>query len=145
MKDLKEIPIRELLPQQEPFVMVDNLSYFDEKKTCTRFTIRQTNLFVEADCLNACALAENIAQTCAARLGYVNKYILKRSIQIGFIGAIRAMKVFDTPKVGDVLDTTIEVVEQIMDLTLVTATIKVGEKTLATAEMKIALAEEVRQ
>ena len=145
MKDLKEIPIRELLPQQEPFVMVDNLIHFDEKKTCTRFTIRQTNLFVEADCLNACALAENIAQTCAARLGYVNKYILKRSIQIGFIGAIRAMKVFDTPKVGDVLDTTIEVVEQIMDLTLVTATIKVGEKTLATADMKIALAEEVRQ
>ena len=145
MKDLKEIPIRELLPQQEPFVMVDNLIYFDEKKTCTRFTIRQDNLFVEADCLNACALAENIAQSCAARLGYVNKYILKRSIQIGFIGAIRAMKVFDTPKVGDVLDTTIEVVEQIMDLTLVTATIKVGEKTLATAEMKIALAEEVRQ
>ncbi|MFC2766868.1 MAG: pseudouridylate synthase [Prevotella sp.] len=145
MKDLKEIPIRELLPQQEPFVMVDNLIHFDEKKTCTRFTIRQTNLFVEADCLNACALAENIAQSCAARLGYVNKYILKRSIQIGFIGAIRAMKVFDTPKVGDVLDTTIEVVEQIMDLTLVTATIKVGEKTLATAEMKIALAEEVRQ
>ena len=145
MKDLKEIPIRELLPQQEPFVMVDNLIHFDEKKTCTRFTIRQTNLFVEADCLNACALAENIAQACAARLGYVNKYILKRSIQIGFIGAIRAMKVFDTPKVGDVLDTTIEVVEQIMDLTLVTATIKVGEKTLATAEMKIALAEEVRQ
>lgn len=145
MKDLKEIPIRELLPQQEPFVMVDSLIYFDEKKTCTRFTIRQTNLFVEADCLNACALAENIAQSCAARLGYVNKYILKRSIQIGFIGAIRAMKVFDTPKVGDVLDTTIEVVEQIMDLTLVTATIKVGEKTLATAEMKIALAEEVRQ
>ena len=145
MKDLKEIPIRELLPQQEPFVMVDNLIHFDEKKTCTRFTIRQDNLFVEAGCLNACALAENIAQSCAARLGYVNKYILKRSIQIGFIGAIRAMKVFDTPKVGDVLDTTIEVVEQIMDLTLVTATIKVGEKTLATAEMKIALAEEVRQ
>lgn len=145
MIDLNDIDIHELLPQQEPFVMVDKLTHFDEKKTCTRFTVRQDNLFVEAGRLDACALAENIAQTCAARLGYVNKYILKRAIQVGFIGAIRGMRVFDTPKVGDVLDTLIEVVEQIMDLTLVNAIVKMGEKTLATAEMKIALAEEVMQ
>lgn len=145
MKKLSEIDIHELLPQQEPFVMVDQLTFFDEKKTCTRFVVRQDNLFVEAGFLNACALAENIAQTCAARLGYVNKYILKRAIQIGFIGAIRDMKVVETPKVGDVLDTTIEVLEQIMDLTLVNATVKVGEKIITTAEMKIALAEEVMQ
>ncbi|MCH4148328.1 MAG: pseudouridylate synthase [Prevotella sp.] len=145
MKKLSEIDIHELLPQQEPFVMVDELTFFDEKKTCTRFVVQQDNLFVEAGFLNACALAENIAQTCAARLGYVNKYILKRAIQIGFIGAIRDMKVVETPRVGDVLDTTIEVLEQIMDLTLVNATVKVGEKIITTAEMKIALAEEVMQ
>ncbi len=145
MTDLNDIDIHELLPQQEPFVMVDRLTHFDEKKTCTRFAIRQDNLFVEEGRLNACALAENIAQTCAARLGYVNKYILNCSIQIGFIGAIRGMKVFATPKVGDLLDTSIEVVEQIMDLTLVNATVKAGEQTLATAEMKIALAEEAMQ
>lgn len=141
--DLEQIDIHELLPQREPFVMVDKLVYFDEKTTTTSFLVREDNLFVENGRLNTCALAENIAQTCAARLGYVNKYILKRGIQIGFIGAVKDMKVIDTPVVGDVLTTTIHVLEQIMGLTLVTAVIRIGDRVVATAEMKIALADEV--
>lgn len=141
--DLEQIDIHELLPQREPFVMVDKLVYFDEKTTTTSFLVREDNLFVENGRLNACALAENIAQTCAARLGYVNKYILKRGIQIGFIGAVKDMKVIDTPVVGDVLTTTIHVLEQIMGLTLVTAVIRIGDRVITTAEMKIALADEV--
>lgn len=141
--DLEQIDIHELLPQREPFVMVDKLVYFDEKTTTTSFLVREDNLFVENDRLNACALAENIAQTCAARLGYVNKYILKRGIQIGFIGAVKDMKVIDTPVMGDVLTTTIHVLEQIMGLTLVTAVIRIGDRVVTTAEMKIALADEV--
>lgn len=141
--DLEQIDIHELLPQREPFVMVDKLVYFDEKTTTTSFLVREDNLFVENGRLNACALAENIAQTCAARLGYVNKYILKRGIQIGFIGAVKDMKVIDTPVVGDVLTTTIHVLEQIMGLTLVTAVIRIGDRVVTTAEMKIALADEV--
>lgn len=141
--DLEQIDIHELLPQREPFVMVDKLVHFDEKTTTTSFLVREDNLFVENGRLNACALAENIAQTCAARLGYVNKYILKRGIQIGFIGAVKDMKVIDTPVVGDVLTTTIHVLEQIMGLTLVTAVIRIGDRVVTTAEMKIALADEV--
>lgn len=141
--DLEQIDIHELLPQRKPFVMVDKLVYFDEKTTTTSFLVREDNLFVENGRLNACALAENIAQTCAARLGYVNKYILKRGIQIGFIGAVKDMKVIDTPVVGDVLTTTIHVLEQIMGLTLVTAVIRIGDRVVTTAEMKIALADEV--
>lgn len=141
--DLEQIDIHELLPQREPFVMVDKLVYFDEKTTTTSFLVREDNLFVENGRLNACALAENIAQTCAARLGYVNKYILKRGIQIGFIGAVKDMKVIDTPVVGDVLTTTIHVLEQIMGLTLVTTVIRIGDRVVTTAEMKIALADEV--
>lgn len=141
--DLEQIDIHELLPQREPFVMVDKLVYFDEKTTTTSFLVREDNLFVENGRLNACALAENIAQTCAARLGYVNKYILKRGIQIGFIGAVKDMKVIDTPVVGDVLTTTIHVLEQIMGLTLVTAVIRIEDRVVTTAEMKIALADEV--
>ena len=141
--DLEQIDIHELLPQRKPFVMVDKLVYFDEKTTMTSFLVREDNLFVENGRLNACALAENIAQTCAARLGYVNKYILKRGIQVGFIGAVKDMKVIDTPVVGDVLTTTIHVLEQIMGLTLVTAVIRIGDRVVTTAEMKIALADEV--
>ena len=140
---LEDIDIHELLPQQEPFVMVDKLTSFDKKMTSTRFTIREDCLFVEAGMLEECAVAEIIAQTCAARLGYVNKYILKRGIQIGFIGGIKNLVINETPKVGDVLDTTIEVVEQVMEITLVSAIVKCDDRIIATAEMKIAMADDV--
>jgi 3-hydroxymyristoyl/3-hydroxydecanoyl-(acyl carrier protein) dehydratase len=45
--ELEKIDIHELLPQQEPFVMVDTLTFFDEKETSTTFTIREDNIFVE--------------------------------------------------------------------------------------------------
>jgi len=142
---LEDIDIHELLPQQEPFVMVDTLTHFDMQKTSTRFTVRPDNIFVNDGTLDACALAENIAQTCAARLGYINKYILnKPTIQLGFIGAIKSMKVSGTVKVGQQLSTDIEVLEQIMEIVLVSATVRNGDGVVATAEMKIALAEEAR-
>ena len=142
--ELEKIDIHELLPQQEPFVMVDTLTFFDEKETSTTFTVREDNIFVEDGVLNECAIAENIAQTCAARLGYINKYILKRGIQIGFIGGIKNMVFAESPKVGDVLHTTICVTEQVMEITLVNASVKCGDRIIATAEMKIAMAEDVK-
>lgn len=142
---LEDIDIHELLPQQEPFVMIDRLTHFDMKLTSTRFTIREDNLFVNDGVLEPHALAENIAQTCAARLGYINKYILKKPyIQLGFIGAVKSMKVLGTVKAGDELATDIEVLEQIMDIVLVNATVRANGQVVATAEMKIALAEEAR-
>jgi len=132
---------RELLPQQSPFVMIDCLPKFDEKITETSFEVRNDNIFVENGKLNACALAENIAQTCAARLGYVNKYILKKDVQIGFIGAIKNLSVVETPSVGDILTTRIEVLQDIMGVTLVDAQIVCNNKVIVKSQMKIAIAE----
>ncbi len=140
--DFEKIDVHELLPQQEPFVMIDQLVQCDRATTTTRFTVRESNLMVESDGrLNRCALAENIAQTCAAQLGFVNKYILKRAIQLGFIGAIRNMAITRTPRVGQTLTTTINVRDEIMGLTLVDATIEMEGETIVTSEMKIAVSE----
>ncbi|MBR5688713.1 MAG: pseudouridylate synthase [Prevotella sp.] len=137
----EDINIHELLPQQEPFVLVDHLIWFDEQRTTTRFTVCEDHLMVEDGRLMTCALAENMAQTCAARLGYVNKYILKRDIQIGFIGAVKDMVIHDTPKVGDTLVTTIDVLQQLMNITLAEATVRCDDRIIATAQLKIAMKE----
>ena len=139
--DLSKINILELLPQQPPFVMVDKLVQFDELKTMTRLTVRSDNLFCEEGHLTSSGMIENIAQTCASRIGYVNKYILKKSVSLGYIGAIRNLNIRRTPNVGEVLTTEIEVLEEIFKMTLVRATIKSGEEILADAEMKIALSD----
>ena len=40
---------------------------------------------------------------------------------------------------GDELRTEIEVMQEVLQMTLVKATVKVGEETIVTADMKIAL------
>jgi predicted hotdog family 3-hydroxylacyl-ACP dehydratase len=139
--DFSKINILELLPQQPPFIMVDKLLHFDEVKTVTVFSVRSENLFFKDGRLTSSGLIENIAQTCASRIGYVNKYILKQSVKLGYIGAIRNLEIHRTPLLGEKLTTTIEVIEEIFKMTLVKATVLSGEEVLATAEMKIALSE----
>lgn len=139
--EFEKIDIHELLPQQEPFVMIGCLRHFDMVKTVTRTEIRSDNIFVEDEKFTAEGIIENIAQTCAARIGYINKYILKKGIQLGFIGAIRNMNLYRLPETGEVIETTIITVEEIFGMTLVTATVKVGEEIIADSEMKIAVSE----
>lgn len=139
--DLTNIDIHELLPQREPFVMVGRLTHFDMEKTTTATDIVASNIFVENGEFSASGVIENIAQTCAARIGYVNKYILKKGIQLGFIGAIRNLKLHRLPKVGETIETTILTIEEIFGMTLVQATVKVGDETIAESQMKIALSE----
>ncbi|MBR6964445.1 MAG: pseudouridylate synthase [Prevotella sp.] len=136
---LRTIDIHELLPQQEPFVMVGQLVHFDMTRTVTETTIGSGNMFVENGQMTASGLIENIAQTCAARIGYVNKYILKKGIQIGFIGAIRNLEIKALPSVGDTIRTTVDVVEEVFGMILANASIECNGKTMVTTEMKIAI------
>ena len=139
--NLTDIDIHELLPQQEPFVMVGKLIHFDMERTVTETKICRENIFTENDLFTASGIIENIAQTGAARIRYVNKYILKKGIQLGFIGAIRNLKLHRCPKVGETIQTTILTIEEIFGMTLVKAMVCVGDEILAESEMKIALSE----
>ncbi|MBQ0073733.1 MAG: pseudouridylate synthase [Prevotella sp.] len=136
---LRNIDIHELLPQQEPFVMVGVLCHFDDAVTITETEISSDNLFVDDGVFTASGLIENVAQTCAARIGYVNKYILGKGIQLGFIGAIRNLEIHENPKVGDVIITKVEVLEEVFGMTLANATVTSGDKVLLTTDMKIAI------
>ncbi len=140
-QDLRQIDIHKLLPQQEPFVMIDTLVHFDRALTMTETTVNADNIFVENGRFSASGLMENIAQTCAARIGYVNKYILKKGIQLGFIGAVRNFEIVELPKVGNTITTHVEVKEEVFGMTLAEAYIECQGKTIATTEMKIAVKE----
>lgn len=139
--EFDKIDIHELLPQQEPFVMVGRLVYFDNEKTVVKTEVKEDNIFVENGVFTVSGIIENIAQTCAARIGYVNKYILKKGIQLGFIGAIRNMNLYRCPKIGETIETTIVIIEEIFGMTLVSASVKSGDDVIADSEMKIALNE----
>ena len=136
--ELREIDILDLLPQRPPFILVDHLVEFTPEGVTTEFEVRSDGIFTENGRLIATGLIENIAQTCATRIGYIN-YISHRPVGIGYIGAIRDLTIFRTPHVGELLMTTIRVKEEIFGMTLVDAEVRSGEELLAQSEMKIAL------
>lgn len=138
---LREIDVHDLLPQQEPFVMIGKLVHFDEMLTVTETLIDEKNIFVDEGRFSASGLMENIAQTCAARIGYVNKYILQKGIQLGFIGAVRNFEVLSLPKVGQTLTTRVKVLEEVFGMTLAEAEIESDGEILVKTEMKIAVKE----
>lgn len=140
-EELRQIDIQELLPQQKPFVMIGTLVHFDSSQTITETKVAADNIFVDNGKLSASGMMENIAQTCAARIGYVNKYILKKGIQLGFIGAIRNFDIIELPRIGDVITTKMVVKEEVFGMTLAEAIIVYGGAILATTEMKIAVKE----
>lgn len=133
-----QIDVHELLPHHEPFVMVSRLTHFDKIRTESELRVGSANLLVEEGQLTAAGIMENIAQTCALRIGYINKYILRRNIMTGVIGAIKTFEVHAHPKVGELLTTTIEVETEIMGMLLAKAVVRVGEREMAYAEFKMA-------
>lgn len=134
----KDIPILELLPQRPPFVMVDCLTDYNEKQSRCQLTIRPDNIFLENGCFASAGLIEHIAQTCAARLGYYNCYILKTGVRLGFIGEVKNLSIVRLPREGETIETTITVIQEIFDVTLVSAEVRVGKEVIATTNLKIA-------
>ncbi len=139
MTDLQQINIESLLPQRAPFILIDHLIHFDEVVTRTDFNIKAGHLFVENNFLTEAGIIENIAQTCAARMGYINTYLIADKVKLGFIGAIKNLVIRELPAAGEWLTTTIEVVNEVFALTLVQAKVVVENKLIASCEMKISL------
>ncbi len=133
-----QIDVLTLLPQRPPFVMIDRLMHCDPKTTVTELEVRGDNLFVEEGHLSATGMVENIAQTCAARMGYIN-LCANKPVKLGVIGAIRNFELTVLPPVGATLTTTIEVQEEVFQMLLVEATVACNGAVQATAQMKIAL------
>ena len=138
MNEFEKVDVHTLLPQQEPFVMIDRLVHYDPVRTVTTLEVRADNIFVDNGHLSVAGINENIAQTCAARMGYISRSSGER-VKIGVIGAITGFSVNRTPLTGEVLTTTIDVVQEVFQVTLVHATVRVGDEVIAETDLKIAL------
>lgn len=139
--NFSDIDILDLIPQRRPFVMVDELLHYDPILSNTRFLIKESNILVENGFLSESGITENMAQSCAARIGYVNKVINQSEVKIGFIGGVKNLVIHRLPLVGNFIYTDIEVVGEVMSMTLVKAVVKELDDIIAECEMKIAIVE----
>ena len=125
-----------LIPQRPPFVMIDKLLEVTETATTTGFTILNDNIFVQDGIFKEPGLVENIAQTAAARAGYVSK-TENKPVLVGYIGAVNNLQIFLLPKTGDELITEIAIENQIFDVTLISGKITCNKQLIAQCNMKI--------
>jgi len=131
--------VNNLIPQRYPFVMVDKLFHFSENKVISGFSISSENIFSFQSLFTTSGLIENMAQTVALFTGY--QYFLKNEpAPTGYIGAIKKVEIIEFPKVGDELVTTVNILHEIMGVTLVNSQIECNGKMIASSEMKTVLA-----
>jgi len=131
--------LQTLIPQKQPFVMVDTLTNYTENRIVSEFTITSQNILVDEKHFSGPGLIENMAQTIALHTGY--KYYLKKlPAPTGYIGAIKKAEVIELPKVNQKLTTTVEILHDIMDVTLVLAKVECNGVLMASSEMKTVLA-----
>ena len=122
-------------------MFVDRLVHYEERETVTSFTVTVDHLLVEDGRLVAAGILENMAQSSAARIGYLCKYILHVPVRIGYIGAIKKFRVHRLPAVGETLTTTILFREDVFGISLVDAAVRIGEDLIAEASLKTTLGE----
>ena len=130
--------ILDLIPQRAPIVMVDEFIGIEDNISKTRFTVKADNIFVDEGKLSECGIIEHIAQSAAARVGYVFKNN-DQPIPIGYIGSVNNFEINDFPKVGDVISTDIEIIHEVFNITLIQAHCRINDVEIASCKMKIFL------
>ncbi|MDR1747068.1 MAG: pseudouridylate synthase [Tannerella sp.] len=138
---MKDISITELLPQRPPFILVDRLTHYSRGGGKTVYMVREGSPFCTNGRMEETGLIENIAQTCAARMGYEEKTEAHRdgNIKIGFVGMIKHMEIFRNPLVGEQLETTVIIREDVFSTSLVETKVEIGGELIAACDMKIFL------
>ncbi len=130
--------ITEYIPQKYPIVMIDTLIFCEENTAITGFEIFADNIFVKDGEFQEPGIIENIAQTAAVKAGYEVKKLGAEPL-VGFIGAIKDLLIYDLPKVGDLIETTVTIKTEVMGVTLISGSSICNGKKIAECEMKIFL------
>ena len=104
------IDIKNYLPHRKPFLMVDMILIMDEEKVETIFEIKADNIFIQNNTFIEAGLIENAAQTCSSIVA--KDYFVDENNEdksgvdvVGFISAIKSLKIHKLPEVGSTIKT----------------------------------------
>jgi len=125
-----------IIPQKQPFVLISSLTKADESGCETQFTVPENHVLLNGNKLSPSGIMENIAQSCAAMMGFINSGKDEKP-KIGFIGDIRGFSCSALPKVGETLTTEIKIENQVFDVTIIQGTVLLHNEQIASCKMKI--------
>jgi 3-hydroxymyristoyl/3-hydroxydecanoyl-(acyl carrier protein) dehydratase len=127
-----------LIPQKHPMTMVDGLFNTNDESSISRLILNKENIFCQNGFFTEPGLIENIAQTAALRSGY-HASLKNQSPPIGFIGALKRIKIYKLPYDSDILKTKITVLTNLMNVSVIKGEIFVADELFAEGEMNIFL------
>ena len=139
--DFSSVEVADLLPHRKPFVMVSGLLSCSHNRAVTRFFVKDDNVFFENGRLLPEGIVENVAQTCASRIGFINKYILGKPVSVGYVCALRDFNVRRSPEAGETLETEIGLKGEFGNMLMIDAKVRSGVATVAEGSMVLALDE----
>lgn len=135
---IKGEDIKRLIPQRNPFIMVDGLTAVDDNKAVTKLTIRPDNFFINADGeLAESGLIEHMAQSASALAGY---QALKAGVEqppVGLIGEVKHFSCRRRPCSGEQLDTVITFGFTFGAVTIADGVTSVDGEIVAEGQLKI--------
>ena len=148
------IDIKHYLPHRPPMLMVDMIHRMDEQVVETSFEIKPDNIFAAGGVFAEAGLIENAAQTCSSIVA--KGYFVDEHNQdkpdvdvIGFISAIKSMKVHALPKTGSTITTKAVLVSKFVTETYSLCTMDCktfdGEILLLDGEINLFIQEQSRE
>lgn len=140
--DFSSVDVADFLPHRKPFVMVSGLLSCSFRRAVTRFVVKDDNVFFENGRLLPEGIVENVAQTCASRIGFINKYILGKPVSVGYVCALRDFNVWRSPEAGEILETEISLKGEFGNMLMIDAKVRSGKATVAEGSMVLALDED---
>jgi 3-hydroxyacyl-[acyl-carrier-protein] dehydratase len=128
--------IQNYIPQRTPMVMIDSLLSANDLQAETQLTIRKENIFLGKGGFSESGLTENIAQTAAAHIGYqcAAKNI---TVPIGYIAAVKNLKIVKLPAEGSVITTSVRITNQVLVVTVLEGRVECDGELCCTCEMRI--------
>lgn len=129
-----------LIPQRAPIIMIDTFFEGSDTHAVTGLAISPDNLFVSDGKLTEPGLIEHIAQSASAMAGYT-AYRKQQQAPVGYIGEIKKFRIIRCPDTGEILQTTIQVLSEVMNVSLISAETKSGGEVVASCQMKIFIKE----
>lgn len=127
--------IENFIPQRFPMVMIDSLLKATDTEAVTEFRVQADNIFADG-VLSESGLVENIAQTAAAHVGFVCAQ-KKLPVPIGYIAAVKNLRIVKLPVVNSVITTSVKITNQVLDVTVAQAETVCDAEVICSCEMRI--------
>ncbi len=135
--------IRKLIPQQPPFVLVDEIVAFGTDHLVAGFKVPDRHVLVnDLGLLTESGVIEHFAQAIALHQGYDN-FLRDMPPPVGYIGSIKEFEIHRLPPVGGQLYTHIAILQQLFGVTAVRGEVKLHGETIAIGEMRTVIAKPV--